>query len=149
MAADSSVVQTVATQSDGTYSFVAVAPGTYMVEFVAPAGMEFVWANRRSDDTIDSDADFFSGRTALFAVDDGTLIEHLDAGLRTPLQFPWHNALDSGDVDDTDLASFVNTFGLGAGDEGFLGHFDADGSGAIDALDLVEFLRRYVLFRRP
>lgn len=46
------------------------------------------------------------------------------------------------DVDDEDSAAFASTFGLSAGDRGFLPYFDYDGDGRIDPQDRNQFRRR-------
>ncbi len=65
----------------GTYSFTDVAPDTYYLEFVAPAGMDFVPQNQGSDDSVDSDVDPDTGHTDTFSVSSGDADVVLDAGL--------------------------------------------------------------------
>ena len=48
-----------------------------------------------------------------------------------------------GDVDETDQELFDSTFGLRAGDEGFLGYFDFDRDSDVDDADLAAFIERF------
>lgn len=75
-----SVVATTLTGADGTYSFSSVVPGTYAVEFVAPADYTFTLKDQGSNDALDSDAGSV-GRTGLFAVTSGSSNLSLDAGI--------------------------------------------------------------------
>lgn len=63
----------------GTYSF-NVDPGTYTVQFVAPAGYLFTAPNQGSDDNLDSDANS-SGVTGLYTLISGQINNTVDAGL--------------------------------------------------------------------
>ena len=94
--------ESVLTSADGSYRFSAVPSAAYRVEFTAPAATEFVQPNRRDDDSVDSDADPFTGRAADFSLAVGQTIESIDAGVRTPLAFPWHNPASGFDVNDDD-----------------------------------------------
>lgn len=76
---DDSLVDSVTTTS--TYEFTDVAPGTYLVEFAAPAGWDFVRQDQGGDDSVDSDADPQTGNTAAFTVVSGDDEVVLDAGL--------------------------------------------------------------------
>jgi hypothetical protein len=46
------------------------------------------------------------------------------------------------DVDDADQAAFDGTFGMVAGDPGYLAYFDFDGDGNVDQQDQDHFLLR-------
>jgi protocatechuate 3,4-dioxygenase beta subunit len=76
-----STVATTTTAGDGSYSFTTVTPDTYRVEFVAPAGYTFSPANRGGDDTVDSDPDPLTGRTAGFSITSGSTDVSRDAGV--------------------------------------------------------------------
>ena len=65
----------------GTYSFTDVAPDTYYLQFVAPAGMDFVPQDQGSDNSVDSDVDPDTGHTDTFSVSSGDADVVLDAGL--------------------------------------------------------------------
>ena len=71
------------TTSSGTYSFTEVAPGSYFVEFVLPAGYVFSPKNRSSADR-DSDADPASGRTETTTLGYGENDMTRDAGMYIP-----------------------------------------------------------------
>ncbi|NNM30872.1 MAG: hypothetical protein HKO57_15235, partial [Akkermansiaceae bacterium] len=58
-----SVVATTTSAGGGVYSFLDLVPGDYVVEFVSPAGWIFSPQNAAAD-TVDSDADPVTGRTA-------------------------------------------------------------------------------------
>src|SRR6185436_11260604 len=89
------VLQTTLTGAGGIYGF-TVAPGTYIVEFVSPAGVydKFTTANSGSDVT-DSDASQANGRTGTYTVASGETNLTIDAGL-----LPVDLELDK-DVDNT------------------------------------------------
>src|SRR5688500_15552270 len=72
-----SLLQQTTTDSNGYYGF-NIQAGTYFVEFVKPAGMEFVQKNA-GDENQDSDVDPATGRTD--ALDASSSLLHLDAGL--------------------------------------------------------------------
>ena len=71
--------QSTVTAGGGFYSFV-VSAGTYIVEFVAPAGTTFSLQDVGGDDTIDSDVNP-TGRTAPITVVAGQTNDTIDAGL--------------------------------------------------------------------
>ena len=66
----------------GYYQFTGLAPGTYVVRFVAPGGFSFTTANVGSDDAIDSDANT-AGVTSPVTLASGEFNRTIDAGLRT------------------------------------------------------------------
>ncbi len=70
------------TGTDGTYTFTGVMPGQYRVEVVEPAHMGFVSQDQGTDDTIDSDVDTTSGRSASFPVISGETVTDVDAGIQ-------------------------------------------------------------------
>ncbi|MBI5760864.1 MAG: hypothetical protein HZA46_20270, partial [Planctomycetales bacterium] len=69
------------TDSIGRYEFQNVASGDYFVQFVAPTQLSFTAQNQGTNDSLDSDADQVTGRTAAFTVTGGQNIMHIDAGL--------------------------------------------------------------------
>jgi subtilisin-like proprotein convertase family protein len=71
---------TTTTAGGGLYQFTNVAPGNYVVEFVATAGYSFAPKDQGGDDTTDSDANS-NGRTDPFAVVAGQIDSSRDAGL--------------------------------------------------------------------
>ena len=75
--------QQTTTDSNGYYGF-NLEVGTYFVEFIKPAGMEFARKDV-SDEDKDSDVDQATGRSA--ALDISSSLLHLDAGL-IPLAVP-------------------------------------------------------------
>ncbi len=96
-------VATTTTAGDGSYSFTAVTPGDYRVEFAAPSGYTFSPVDQGGDDTIDSDAGLGSGRTGLFSLSSGENDLDVDAGMyvsATVGDFVW-NDLDADGVQDS------------------------------------------------
>ena len=75
------IIQSTTTGSDGIYTFDAVLPDKYQIEFVEPEGMRLVQPDQGNDDTIDSDADVVTGRTPLFDITSGAAISNMDAGI--------------------------------------------------------------------
>jgi hypothetical protein len=69
----------------GVYLFDSLDAGDFLVEFVAPAGYEFALPDQEPTDSLDSDADPTSGRTACFALAEGETAGHVDAGLYQPV----------------------------------------------------------------
>ena len=69
------------TDADGDYSFGDLGQNPYYLEFVLPVGFEFSLLNRGPDDTVDSDADPATGRTAMFTLVSGQDDTSRDAGL--------------------------------------------------------------------
>ncbi len=75
------VVDSTVTAGDGSYQFVGVVPGGYRVRFVAPAGFGLTAKDQGGDDTVDSDAFVLTGRTEVFSVVSGDVIDSVDAGV--------------------------------------------------------------------
>ncbi|MDZ4682322.1 MAG: SdrD B-like domain-containing protein [Saprospiraceae bacterium] len=71
------------TDATGFYQFTGLIPGSYLVEFVEPAGMLFTPANQGAND-IDSDADQTTGRSDVIVLANGDNINTIDAGLYPP-----------------------------------------------------------------
>ena len=76
-------ISTTITSGGGLYGF-AVAPGAYVVEFVAPGGTAFAAPNQGGDLSLDSDASQTTGRTGVTGITDGTGTLDIDAGLVVP-----------------------------------------------------------------
>ncbi len=74
------VVSTQTTTGNGLYLFSA-APGSYQVEFLAPAGSNFSAKNQGGNATLDSNADPLTGRTGLVAYTSGDFDVDIDAGV--------------------------------------------------------------------
>ncbi len=72
-------VASVVSDSHG-YGF-SVAAGTYVVEFKVPAGDFFTKQDQGTDDTVDSDADRTTGRTAAIALTASQIKADISAGL--------------------------------------------------------------------
>ena len=74
-----------ATTSDrnGRYTFPALNPGTYIVEFIAPESQGFTTPNA-GDDALDSDADPVSGQSEPLTLVAGENNRSVDAGLLSP-----------------------------------------------------------------
>jgi hypothetical protein len=71
------------TTSDGNgfYQFNGLLAGDYIIEFVAPTSYTFTDQDQGSDDTLDSDANTDTGRTAVITLDDDEFRDDIDAGL--------------------------------------------------------------------
>ncbi|MDH5422953.1 MAG: carboxypeptidase regulatory-like domain-containing protein, partial [Acidimicrobiia bacterium] len=93
------VVATATSAGDGSYSL-AAAPGSYVVEFVAPGGYAYTESNVGADDGSDSDATQISGRTGTISIadsSDSTVM--VDAGFyeqATISDFVWIDADGDG-----------------------------------------------------
>jgi hypothetical protein len=75
-------VDATTTDEFGAYSFTGLTPDNYSVGFYLPQGYGFT-AKDAGGDTIDSDADVVTGRTAFVSVIAGQVTLDLDAGLVT------------------------------------------------------------------
>jgi uncharacterized repeat protein (TIGR01451 family) len=77
------VVATTVSSLTGSYRFDDLLPGSYAVEFVAPAGLAFTTqdAGANAADRTDSDAGLLDGRTATFTLRSGERNSTIDAGL--------------------------------------------------------------------
>jgi hypothetical protein len=74
-------VATTLTDDGGFYCFTELDPGSYTVEFIAPAGFEFAPQNQGGDDALDSDPDPTTGRTDCITLEQGESNKTVDAGL--------------------------------------------------------------------
>lgn len=79
---DGEFVASTTTDSIGYYIFTGLAPGSYYMEFVKPAGSVFSPQGQGSTAS-DSDADEF-GKTDCFALISGQYYEDIDAGIYFP-----------------------------------------------------------------
>jgi protocatechuate 3,4-dioxygenase beta subunit len=80
--ANGNVVASTTTANGGAYSFTGLIPGTYSVQFTAPAGFAFTTANATGvNDADDSDADTATGMTQTVTLESGEFDGTLDAGL--------------------------------------------------------------------
>jgi cellulose synthase/poly-beta-1,6-N-acetylglucosamine synthase-like glycosyltransferase len=78
-----SVVDTSVSGADGSFRFSSVAAGDYRVGVAnLPDGYSITTQTRGADHTVDSDADPFTGRSALVALDEGSRLHVVDVGLR-------------------------------------------------------------------
>lgn len=90
------------TDATGNYSF-TIVPGTYIVEFVLPAGRAFSAQDQGGDDALDSDANPANGRTAQIVLTSGTNLTNVDAGMFLPVtigDFVWQDT-DADGIQDT------------------------------------------------
>ena len=69
------------TNASGYYSFTGLMPGSYGVQFTAPAGYVFTGKDQGGDDAKDSDADVATGKTGIVTLTSGQNNLTLDAGL--------------------------------------------------------------------
>ena len=75
---------TIPTNSDGTYLFATVTPGSYTLSINvpnSPTGLAITVQDAGIDDTLDSDVDPTTGSTSAFDVSGGDIITDVDAGL--------------------------------------------------------------------
>ena len=80
--ATGAVEKTTTTDANGGYLFINVIPGTYVVEFVPPSGINAAPRDAGGNDALDSDADAGSGwRPPAFNVIADTVNTTLDLGL--------------------------------------------------------------------
>ena len=75
------VLSITTTNSSGLYSFTGLTPGSYRVQFVAPAGKGFTAQNQGGNDSIDSDANTTTGKTGVISLTCGEVDNSVDAGL--------------------------------------------------------------------
>ena len=75
------VVDSEVTAGSGIYTFTGVAPGTYEIEIVVPAGKALTVKDAGGDDTLDSDADQVTAKTDPFAVVSAVSQDTWDFGL--------------------------------------------------------------------
>ncbi len=89
---------------NGLYGFDHLHPGTYVVEVIPPVGYLFSPANQGGDDSLDSDADPSTGRTAAFLLGSGQDDRTRDAGLYEPRgtigDYVWNDANGNGLQDE-------------------------------------------------
>lgn len=75
------LLDTTTTGPDGRYNFTNLAPGDYQVEFGLPSGYARSPQNQGADDSVDSDADPNTGRTAVITLRSGEDNQTSDAGI--------------------------------------------------------------------
>jgi len=104
---DQGVALTTTTNSDGSYSFSGLAPGTYTVTFVLPDGAIFSPQDQGSDDGADSD--IAPDGTATITLEPGQVDNTLDAGIINSASLGdfVFNDLDGDGIQDT------NELGIG------------------------------------
>ncbi|MFV2065776.1 MAG: SdrD B-like domain-containing protein [Pirellulales bacterium] len=100
------VAPRVFTQSDGSYRFSSLRPGTYQVEFRPRGGYDLSPANIGNDDTQDSDPSQVTGR-ATVTVGTDEIVSNVDAGLTQDVKasiggFVWYDK-DSDGIQDSPL----------------------------------------------
>ena len=78
---DGDFCQTTVTDENGDYLFDHVVEGDYIIEFVTPDGTYLTTQNTGADDTIDSDANSNTGRTAILSLSENGRILDVNAGL--------------------------------------------------------------------
>ncbi|OQX07623.1 MAG: hypothetical protein BWK80_49265, partial [Desulfobacteraceae bacterium IS3] len=125
--ATGAVIGITATDGTGWYEFAELAPGTYAVQFVKPAGYSFSPANQGSgalQDALDSDADTSTGKTANITLTGGEHNPRLDAGVYIPNTLPaalgdrvWYDADHNGiqDAGESGIAGVTVTLKDAAG----------------------------------
>ena len=82
--ANGGIINTISTDNSGAYVFCDIAPGQYYISFEAPEGYEFTQANAIQDELLDSDVvDFNLGLTEIILLEDGSLVQGVNAGVYT------------------------------------------------------------------
>jgi hypothetical protein len=76
------VVASTTTNAAGNYNFASLLPGTYYVQFAAPAETTFTVTNAGGDDAKDSDVETAAGKTAAITLNAGETDNSIDAGLK-------------------------------------------------------------------
>ena len=106
------------TGSDGKYLFAGLPAGSYLVEFVIPAGSGFVFVSGHpgGPDAADSDADPVSGRSGVITLSAGQNDLSWDAGLTKPAVLPQVITTTTSPPPET-----LPFTGLGEGDLGGVG----------------------------
>jgi uncharacterized repeat protein (TIGR01451 family) len=114
---DESLVMTDQSDADGSYLFEDMAPGTYILQVVQPAGYDYTLLQQGGDPAADSDILPETGKSALFTVVSNTAYLAMDAGF-VPFQPPTTSNITIGDLVWND----VNRNGLqDAGETGMPG----------------------------
>ena len=106
------------TGSDGKYLFAGLPAGSYLVEFVIPAGSGFIFVSGHpgGPDAADSDADPVSGRSGVITLSAGQNDLSWDAGLTKPAVLPQVITTTTSPPPET-----LPFTGLGEGDLGGVG----------------------------
>ncbi|MGB6222342.1 SdrD B-like domain-containing protein [Haloferula sp.] len=130
-ASDDSVIDTVDSALDGSYSFTDLPPGSYYVSFGELDGFVRTLANQ-GNDASDSDADALTGATDPVTLAAGGSDLTLDAGYYQPAvlgDFVWLDANANGVQDPGELGLEgvdVELFRPGFGPDGIAGNGDDD-----------------------
>ncbi len=98
------VLETTTTNSQGLYDFTNLTPGTYQVQFVAPAGYDLTPQTSIAND-LGSAPNQATGITAPITLTAGETITNIDAGLYQPASIGDNVFLDTA---DTGIQSGVN-----------------------------------------
>jgi hypothetical protein len=112
------LLEAVTPQADGSYSFVALKPGTYTLRVVWPevVGLKGSPQNRGEDEALDSDPDALTGQTAPFRVVSAMAAAGWDAGwwLETTatLTDPWLDTNGNGVRDPGEAALPAGTIAI-------------------------------------
>lgn len=96
------LLQTTVSTVNGAYAFSGLAPGTYRVRVLPPFGYQFTVPNQGTDDTVDSDVEPATGRTASIVLADATGSRDWAAGLFRPVTIGdriWEDVNGNGVLD--------------------------------------------------
>jgi hypothetical protein len=74
--------QSTKTAADGTYTFEYLGVGSYYLKVDRPAGLKFTDSNQGDDDTLDSDIDPVTGKSATISLPNSTDEANWDIGLK-------------------------------------------------------------------
>ncbi|MEM1177489.1 MAG: SdrD B-like domain-containing protein, partial [Acidobacteriota bacterium] len=145
-ASDGTLLQSTSTDADGAFLFVGNVAGEYFLEFTNPSPYVFTALNRGSDDSVDSDVDPATGRTAVFS---SPLGNTFDAGLTNGIgDIVWIDADGDGQQDGPEIGAAgvaVELFRVGAGE---VAATLTDSNGSYGFID-VESGDYYVEFTAP
>ncbi len=82
-----SIVATTTTRADGSYEFVDVVPGSYIVELDLPSGRTLATSGVGANRMVDSDFDPTTRRVSII-ISSGDAVTNIDAGLQSPTSVP-------------------------------------------------------------
>ncbi len=93
------LLATTSTNASGIYQFTHLAPGSYYVKFIPPAGYRITAQDQGADDAVDSDADPATGSTPVTTLSEGENDMTWDAGLYQPAalgNYVWEDTNGNG-----------------------------------------------------
>ncbi|BAZ31918.1 hypothetical protein NIES4074_43910 [Cylindrospermum sp. NIES-4074] len=155
------ITVTTTTDAAGKYNFTGLTPDVpYQVTFNKPTGFNFTQQDALSNDAVDSDANFTTGKSQIITLASGENNTTIDAGLYKPASigdFVWEDKNANGiqDAGDNGIAGVKVTLN-GAGADGCFGTADdtsltttTDAGGKYSFTDLTPGIAYQVTFDKP